>query len=333
MLDLSTNFAGLDLKNPIIVGSSGLTDNIETIINLEKNGAAGIILKSLFEEEILKETQTFLTKMNSTGYIYPETLNFYDDLRYNTKFKTEKYLELIATCKKGLKIPLIASINCITPEEWTYFPQEIENAGADALELNLFILPSDLYRTGSENEQIYFDIITQVKKHTKLPLIIKMSPYFSNLAQIIHSISQSGVQGIVLFNRFYSPDIDIDTFEITQNNALSQPSDIYLSLRWIGIMANRIECDLAASTGIHNYEGIIKQLLAGASAVEIVSALYKKGPGIINQLIIDLQNYMNRKKITSLKEIKGKMSMDKSNDPAAYERVQFMKYVKKHTKK
>ena len=327
MADLTTTFAGLHLKNPIIIGSSGLTDSLESIIELENRGAAAIVLKSLFEEEILREMKAQLKSMSSETFLYPETLEFYENNDV-TEESTQQYLNLIEKTKYSVNIPVIASINCITSQQWTYFPKQIETAGADALELNIFILPSDLSRTGEENEKVYFEIIREVQKQVSIPIIVKLSYYFSNLATHLQKISQSGIKGMVLFNRFYNPDFDLETLEITSGSVLSTPSDIYLSLRWIAIMAERVNCDLAASTGVHDGSGLIKQLLAGANAVEIASTVYRKGSKQIGKMLDELEEWMDKKSFKSINDFRGKLSQAKSNNPAAFERVQFMKYFR-----
>jgi dihydroorotate dehydrogenase (fumarate) len=327
MADLSTVFAGLKLKNPIIIGSSGLSDSTENIISLENKGAAAIVLKSLFEEEILWEMNTNLNRMNADGFLYPETVDYYDFYE-SPEENTIRYIRQIENARKSVSIPVIGSINCLTPTQWTYFPKEIEKAGANALELNIFVLPSDLHRSAGENEKVYFEIILEVLKQVNIPVIVKLSHYFSNLASFLKKISQTGIKGLVLFNRFYNPDIDTDTFEFTSNAVLSSPSDIYMPLRWIGIMAGRADCSLAASTGVHDGTGMIKQILAGADAVEIASAIYKNGPEHIRVMLEDLENWMNKKGFQSIGQFKGLLSQSKSINPAAFERVQFMKYFR-----
>ena len=327
MPDLSTTFAGIKLKNPLIVASSGLTDSVKSIKELEKNNAAAVVLKSLFEEEIIKDMQASLGTMSSDRFIYPETIDFYEYPESGEE-ATIKYLDLINSVKKDISIPVIASINCVTASQWTYFPKQIESAGADALELNIFILPSDFNRTADENEKIYFDIIKEVLTKVGIPVIVKLSYYFSNLGTFLQKISKTGIKGLVLFNRFYNPDFDLDKFEITSGGVLSNPSDLYLSLRWIAIMAGKVSCDLAASTGVHDGKALIKQLLAGANAVEIASVLYKNGPEYIKTIIEELEQWMTWKNFSSINEFKGKLSQSKSQNAAAYERVQFMKYFR-----
>jgi dihydroorotate dehydrogenase (fumarate) len=227
-----------------------------------------------------------------------------------------------------VSIPVMASINCMTARQWTWFPGEIEGAGADALELNLFILPSDMERSAEENEKIYFDIIGEVADKLKIPLAIKISFYFSNLATMIKRLSATSVRGIVLFNRFYSPDIDPEKFEVTAGSVLSSPGELALSLRWIAIMSGRVRCDLAASTGVHDGTALIKQLLAGANAVQVVSAVYRYGGERIAEMLHDLESWMDMQGFSSIEDFRGRLSQSKADNPAAYERVQFMKYFR-----
>jgi dihydroorotate dehydrogenase (fumarate) len=327
MADLSIKYMGLDLRNPIIVGSSGLTDKIEAIRNLEQNGAGAIVLKSLFEEEIVLEKEARLTRMQSGTDLYPETVDFY---RFEDapKESTSQYLETIQSVKKQVSIPVFASINCMTASQWTWFPKEIESAGADALELNLFILPTDMERSLKETEKVYFDIVSEVVDKVRIPVALKISYYFSNLAGMIRRLSETGAASLVLFNRFYSPDFDIDTFEVTSGSVLSTPGDLALSLRWIAIMSGRVGCDLAASTGVHDATALIKQLLAGASAVQVVSSIYRHGGERIGEMLHDLETWMGKHGFSGIGDFKGKMSQAGSGNPAAYERVQFMKYFR-----
>jgi dihydroorotate dehydrogenase (fumarate) len=327
MADLSTVFAGLHLKNPIIIGSSGLSDTIESIQELENKGAAAVVLKSLFEEEILKEMNASMHRMSSDGFLYPETVDFYEFMESPDE-PTVKYLEHIRKAKQSVNIPILASINCITASQWTYFPRQLQQAGADAIELNIFILPSDFSRPAEENEKAYLDIIKEVKKQVSIPIVVKLSYYFSNLASFLQKISNSGIDGLVLFNRFYNPDIDIDSLEFTAGAVLSNPSDLYLSLRWIGILSGRSGCSLCASTGIHDGSALIKQLLAGANAVEIASSVYINGPDQIQLMLDELESWMSGKKMENISQFRGMLSQAKTANPAAYERIQFMKYFR-----
>ncbi len=324
MPDLSTSYLGLKLKNPIIAAASGLTNSLQDIIELEKHGASAIVLKSLFEEEIVTEMEHELNKMHAENYLYPETMEFYEN--NDVEDTLSNYLKLISDCKQHIKIPIIASINCITAHNWPYFAKSLEDAGADALELNISILPSDPELTSIENEKVYFEIINAVKHEVSIPISIKISSYFSNMAGMLKRFSNSGIDGIVLFNRFYSPDIDIDSFDIIPAPKFSSPSDYILPLRWIAIMSERVECDLSASTGVHDGSTMIKMLLAGASSVQVASTLYKNGFAHIQLMLNELQNWMSSKDFSTIGQIKGMLGQSKSINPAGYLRIQFMKH-------
>ncbi len=322
-MDLSTKYLGLKLRNPVIVGSSGLTDSANKIADLEKFGAGAVVLKSIFEEEISMEYEKVLNEEAPSRY-KDDYLDYFD---YKIKEQNlSQYIKLIIDAKKNVKIPIIASINCNSSHEWIYFAKKLEEAGADALELNIFILPSNLEKTVEDIEQTYLEIINNVKNEIKIPLAIKISWFFSNLGRAIQLLSKTGVEGIVLFNRFYSPDIDLDKMELISTNVLSTPKELSTSLRWIGMMANRVKCDLAASTGVHDGKAVAKQLLAGADAVQLVSTLYKNGPEYLQTIIKDLESWMQEKGFDSIHDFRGKLSQEEYLNPALYERVQFMKY-------
>ena len=323
MVDLSTEYLGLKLKNPLIAGSSGLSATAKGVREYEENGAAAVVLKSIFEEEIMYEYEDILREASQEG-VNLDQFDYYDFELKSGKIK--KYTDLIGECKKSVSIPVIASINCVYSHEWTSFAKQLEEAGADALELNMFFLPSEFDRTTEEKEKAYFQIIEKVQKEVRIPIALKISYYFSNLGPMIQNLSNTGIAGLVLFNRFYSPDFDIEKLEVVSSNVFSNPSDVTISLRWIGIMAERVNCDLAASTGVHDGAALIKQILAGANAVQVVSALYKHGKGHIATMLETLEEWMKKKGFNSLSDFRGKLSQAKSSNPAVYERVQFMKY-------
>jgi dihydroorotate dehydrogenase (fumarate) len=324
MADLSVNYMGLKLRNPIIAASSGLTNSVEDIVEFEKKGAGAVVIKSIFEEEIRRELEKDVTSMHMESFLYPETMDYYDN--YAEDDSLTNHLKLIREAKKAVKIPIIASINCVTAEKWPYYAQTLQDAGADALELNVFVMPSDFDKTSAENEQVYFDIVDEVKKHVKIPFALKISYYSANLGAFIKKLSNTGINSLVLFNRFYSPDIDINNFDVISSNVLSHPEELPISLRWIAIMSERVGCDLAASTGIQDGAAVIKQLLAGANAVQIASAFYKDGKGIIENMLDDLSSWMKQKNFKKIDDFRGKLSQGKTQNPAAYERMQFMKY-------
>jgi len=326
MTDLSTIYLGLPLKNPIIVGSSGLTDSVEKIVHLEAMGAGAVVLKSLFEEEIIMEMEETIYAMTNRNFVFPETMDYMetivkDDILLN-------YLELIADAKNEVGIPVIASINCVSSQKWTYFAKEIEKAGADALELNLFFLPTDTQRGEKEIMEATFDIISKVKGSIRIPVALKISTFQSNLLRYVEHIDQAGVEGIVLFNRSWLPDIDINHLVVSSGFVLSSPSDIGNTLRWVSLVSGRVNCDIAASTGVHDGAGLIKQLLVGANACEIVSTLYINDLSYIRKMIDELSKWMEAHEFESISEFKGRLSQVNSGNPAAWERVQFMKHFR-----
>lgn len=326
MVNLSTIYMGLKLKNPIIISSSGLTNSVKDIIALEEKGAAAIVTKSLFEEEIIAETQENLNKMHASGFVYPETTEFFDFDRMEDV--VSNYLKFLSDSKKSVKIPIIASINCVTSDGWTDFTKRIEDTGVDGLELNIFNLPANFNEANTNHDKVYTDIIERITKVSKLPISLKIGHYHSNLGYFIRQISHSPTRAIVLFNRFYNPDFDIYTLQFTSSQVLSTPAENAMTLRWMAIMANRVSCDLSASTGIHDGMAVIKQLLAGAKTVQLCSTLYKHGNDQIGLILNDLEKWMIEKDYNTIDEFRGKMSQSKTFDPKVFERVQFMKYLR-----
>ncbi|MGC8957020.1 MAG: dihydroorotate dehydrogenase-like protein [Candidatus Kapaibacteriota bacterium] len=323
-MDLSTTYLGFKLSNPIIVGSCGYTFSVKDIKTLVENGASAVVLKSIFEEEITWEMENNLALMQRPMTVYPEIYDYFN--LEEIEDSVTKYLNLISEVKKEVHVPIIASVNCVSAKEWVPFARRLESTGADALELNIFIMPSDLEKTSEENEKMYFEIINSVLAEVKIPVAVKLSYFFSNLAIMIKRISETGVKGIVLFNRFFEPDFDLDSLTVVPTNVLSQPGDLGKSLRWISIMSDRVSCDLCASTGVHDGKSVIKQILAGAKAVQIASVLYRKGPKVIGEMLEEIKGWMQEKEFSSLEEFRGRMSQSRSLNPAVYERAQFMRY-------
>lgn len=323
MANLSTSYMGLKLKNPIIIGSSGLTNSVENIKEAAANGAAAVVLKSLFEEQIMHSASHTLMQ-NEGANFYPEAEDYIRN--YTRDSDLDNYLKLIRDSKKAVDIPVIASINCISSREWTDFAKKIEEAGADALELNIFVLPSDPTHSGEQNEAIYFDILEKITKTVKIPVSAKISYYFSGMAKMVLKLSWTGISGLVLFNRFFSPDIDIDRFEVKATNVFSTPAELSTSLRWVAMLSSKVQCDIAASTGIHDGKSVIKQLLAGAKAVQVASVIYKKGFKEVKVMLDEIEAYMEQHNFKSLDQFIGRMSVKPAENPAAYERVQFMKH-------
>lgn len=332
-MDLSTNYMGLKLASPIIAGSSGFTSSVEKVKALAENGAGAVVLKSIFEEEIHYEYADFIKEFKEIpgappffeheGQLSP--IEYYDYLIREENLK--KYISLIQGCKTAVGIPVIASINCFFHSvEWLAYARQIERAGADALELNMFFPPTDFEHSAAEKEALYFTIVEKVTETVKIPVALKISPYFTNLGPMIKRLSNSGVKALVLFNRFFSPDFDIDKLEVKPSFVFSTPAELSMPLRWIAIMANKVGCHLAASTGVHDATAVIKLLLAGADAVQTASGLYQNGPAHIKTLRDGLEGWMVGKRFRNLADFKGKLSQAHSADPAVYERAQFMRY-------
>jgi len=312
---------GLKLKNPIIAASSGLTDTAEKVKKLEDSGVGAVVLKSLFEEQIRMEVDSL--GMNNMFNTYSDNENY---IAFYTKQNTvNEYLTLIKDSKAKVNIPVIASINCYSMGEWVEFTQKIEKAGADGIELNMFILPGDTELKGEEIEQKYFDIIQKVQEHTSLPVAVKLSYYFSGMGEILTRISQTGIKGMVLFNRFYNPDVDLENEKIKPSRIFSVPEENSMCIRWIGLLSGKVNCDMAASTGIDDGYGALKNILVGAKAVQVASTLYQNKLVHINQMLTQMDSWMQKKGYNSVQEIIGKLNYSKHN-VELYERAQFMKY-------
>jgi len=323
MANLNTKFAGLSLKNPLIIGSSSLTAKIENLKKMEEHGAAAVVLKSIFEEEITNEFDKLLDEVDPDRNI-DENLDYYD-----LKIKQDNisdYLKLIKDAKAALNIPVIASINCVSPHEWVYFLKVIEAAGADAIELNVYYFPADFKHSSVEMEKKYLDIIAKVKAEAKVPIIVKMSSYFTNLGQMIKDVADTGVDGVTLFNRFYKPDINLDTNELVPASVFSSEQDYLIPLQWTALMSGKVETPLAASTGIHDGAAFVKLLLAGANVNYVVSALYEKGFSVIEEILNYLENYMKKHGYETVQEMIGKLNESNISNPKYYKRAQFMKY-------
>lgn len=325
MADLKTTYMGLELKNPVIVGSCGLTSSIENIRQIEKKGAAAIVLKSVFEEEILVELTGKASKARNVSQYYPELSETIDYIDKHTKKENLKnYLKLVNQAKQESVIPVIASINCVTDGEWVDFASRIIEAGADAIELNIFLNPTDT--DDKDFEKTTMKIIKKVLKHVSIPVSVKLSNCFTNLAQTLVKISETGISGMVLFNRYFCPDIDIDYFYLFAANKFSSPEEYVKPLRYISLLSDKVKCSLAACTGIHYGNSLIKQILAGADAVQIVSTLYLNGIEYIATILDDIEKWMQSKGYYNLSQFKGKMSYKNMPNPAVYERMQFMKH-------
>jgi dihydroorotate dehydrogenase (fumarate) len=327
MANISTRFFGLKLKSPVIAASSSMTGHAEQVIKLAEAGAGAIVLKSIFEEEIFHELQEELslrTSLNSD----PEYLDYFD---YVIKEETiRKYLNLIIEVKAKTAVPIVASINCVSSSDWTLFARKIEEAGADALELNMFIAPSDVSKSSENHEQFYLETVQRVLQAVQIPVSVKISHYFSNLSGIVKKLAETGIAGITIFNRFYNPDIDIQSETIVVADVLSTPHDYLLPLKWTGILSGQIKIDLSATSGIHTAETALKFLLSGASAVQVASVIYHEGPSAITRMNQGISDWMDQKGYKSIVEFQGSLSLA-ATSAQAWERTQFMKYFGEKT--
>lgn len=338
MPDLSCTYLGLKLKNPVVVGSSGLTSTLENLKKASSLGAGAVVLKSVFEEQIKLEAEKLIDSdsheikswkdafseiVNSKEFYYQEAFDYLSD--YAKEHTLQQYLFFISEAKKSVDIPIIASINCSSRYDWHYFARRIQEAGADALELNVYLLPSDLEKSSTENEQAYFDIISEVRKQVTIPVALKTGYYFSSLARTLVELSGTGIAGLTLFNRPYNPDIDIEKLQVTASHIFSSDTEYANTLRWVAILSGRLKCDIAASTGIHNSQTVIRQLLAGADVVQMASVFYKHHFDILPEIINGLESWMSRHQFSKISDFRGLLAMKNINNPATYERVQFLK--------
>jgi len=320
-MDLSVEYLGYKLKNPIIVGSCGLTTSISKLKTLENAGAAAIVLKSLFEEQIDQENWQAHSK---NSHDYPDAIDYIKT--YSSENSFDKYLDLIKSAKNNISIPVFASINCHSVGNWIDYAKKIEEAGADAIELNVSLLPNNFEISGTENEKMYFDITEKVKKAVSIPIALKMSYYSAGLAKLINELSWTkNVDSFVLFNRYFRPDIDIDTLELKNHSLFSTAGDLSESLRWVLFLSKKIKTDIAGNTGIHSGSDVIKHILSGAKAVQIVSVLYNKGEEHIATMLKEIETWMESKNYKSIDEFKGLLHK-KEEIKKGFERIQFMKY-------
>ncbi len=320
MIDLSTQFAGLSLKSPIIVSSSGLSSSTDRIKKMAAAGAGAVVMKSLFEEQITHEAGGL-----SEGHDYPEADDYIRT--YARENTLGQYLSSIREAKAAVDIPVIASVNCVSASEWIDFAGKIEDAGADALELNIYFLPIDKDKDPREYEKAYLHLVAEVKKKTSLPLIIKLGSGFSNITWMVNQLYQRGAAAVVLFNRFYAPDINTDDMSFGSAEVLSTPAELRNTLRWIGIVSSQVDqLDLAASTGVHSGMAVVKMILAGATSVQVCSVLYRNGLDYIKDMIAEMKKWMEKNEFESLDDFRGRMNYGSLDDPSVYERAQFMKF-------
>nr|WP_319512513.1 dihydroorotate dehydrogenase-like protein [uncultured Draconibacterium sp.] len=324
MANLETTYLGLKLKNPLVAASSGLTSSVEKIKELADAGIGAIVLKSIFEEQINNEVTNMLAK-DQQNVGYPEAEDYIKNyMRDNT---VTKHLELVKQAKEAVDVPIITSVNCVSSKEWTTFAKDFEEAGADAIELNIFYLPTDRHEKPGMIEQLYLDVLEKVKSEVSIPVSVKFGLNHSNIIGMADKLKANGAAGVVMFNRFYEPDINLDKLELVASEVFSAPSDLRRSLRWVGIVSSSVtHLDIAASTGIHDGDAVIKQLLAGAQVAQLCSTLYVNGASVVSGILDELTAFMKKWNFKTIDDFRGRLSYKNIPDPIVYERSQFMKY-------
>ncbi len=319
---------GLDLNSPIIVSACTLSEQTDNIVRMEDNGAGAVVLFSLFEEQIRHEEAKFKSVMSETSYAFAEALDYFPDLdEFN--MGTDEYLEHIRKAKERVNIPIIGSLNGITNEGWIDYSKMMEQAGADAIEINIFFIPGDITMSTSEVEHRYLNIISNIKQTVKIPVAVKLNPYFSAMGNMSLRMKNAGADGLVFFNRFYQPDFDINELVLKTDLHYSESSEIRLPLLWIALLYNKVKLSLAATTGVQSAVEVIKYILAGADVVMTASSLYKNGIPYLKTMNKELQDWMYMMGFDNLEAFRGSMSQQNISDPTAYERANYIKILDK----
>jgi dihydroorotate dehydrogenase (fumarate) len=330
-MDLSTSYLGLKLKNPIVPSASPLSHSLDGMKRLEDAGASAIVMYSLFEEQIAHDSAELSHYLSYGTESFAESLTYFPEVReYN--LGPGEYVELVRKAKESLSIPVIGSLNGITAGGWTDYARKIQEAGADAIELNVYYISTDPNIPALDVEDRYAEVLHAVKRAVTIPVAMKLSPFFSSLGNMARRLDNAGVDGLVLFNRFYQPDIDLESLEVTPNVILSSPQALRLPLRWVAILHGRLKASLAATSGIHNAEDVVKMLMAGADVTMMCSALLKNGPAHLAKVLADVQQWMLEHEYLSVSQMKGSMSQKSVADPAAFERANYMKALQRYAK-
>jgi len=323
-MDLSTTYLGLRLSSPLMPGASPMVDDLDTVRRLEDAGASAIVMHSLFEEQITGEKLATIYHMELYADSYSEALSYFpqsDDFALGP----DQYLDQIQRIKQAVSVPVIGSLNGTTPGGWIEYARQIEQAGADALELNTYFVATDPQETGWAVELRILEVVRAVCESVTIPVAVKLSPYFSSLANFVYRLDEAGVEGLVLFNRFYQPDIDIDLLEAVPTLKLSDSSELLLRLRWLAILSRQISASLACSGGVHTAQDAIKAVMAGADAVQVVSALLRHGPEHLKVIRDDMVKWMEENSYSSLRQMRGSMALNRCPDPQAFERANYMR--------
>lgn len=326
-MDLTTTYLGLELRSPLVVGAAApLTEDIDNLRRIEDAGAAAIVLHSLFEEQIRRDRLEIHHHLEHGTESFAEALTYFPDTDI-FHVGTEQYLDHIRRAKTLLSIPVIASLNGATLGGWTDYAQQMEQAGADAIELNIYSIPTDLHTSGADIESLYLSIVSAVKAQVSIPVAVKLSPYFSSMANMAKRLSDAGANGLVLFNRFYQPDIDIDALEVRPHVLLSTPQDLRLPMRWIALLYGRVPVDFAATSGIHKAPDVVRMLMAGANVTMIVSSLLRHGIHHLTTIERDLISWLTENDYISVQQLRGSMSQLRCPNPSEFERAQYMRAI------
>ncbi len=323
MADLTTNYLGLTLASPLVVASSALSNRIENLEAAEGHGAGAVVLRSLFEEQLEAENTALEEAAAKHADSSPEARTYFPPQRVGP----HEYLSLVERAKKALDIPVIASLNCCDTGSWTGYAKEIASAGADALEVNLYAVEANPMVSGAEVEKRYLDIVRDIRAAVKVPIAVKLSPYFTSLGHMALQLEQAGAQGLVLFNRFLQPDISLERLAPHSVMTLSSPSEALLPLRWMGLLHGRTKAHLAASTGVYDAPGTLKQILAGAQVVQMASALVKNGVPHLGKVLQGVEEWLDRRGHANLGEVRGTLSQKEISDPGAFERAQYVHLI------
>jgi dihydroorotate dehydrogenase (fumarate) len=326
MVELSTSYLGLNLKNPLIASSSPLLKKVEHVKRMEEAGIAAVVMYSLFEEQIIHESLELDHYLSRATNSSAEAVSYLPDAGQYSLLP-DKYLENIQKLKKSVKIPVIGSLNGVSKGGWVRYARHIQEAGADALELNLYYMATDPALTGQELEDTQAALVAEVKSSIKIPLAVKLSPYYTALPHFVKRLADIGVDGLVLFNRFYQPDFDLDELVIAHTLDLSSAADLRLPLRWISILSSQVKTDFALTSGVHTHESVLKAMMAGAKAAMMASELLQNGIGRIPEILHDLETWMEEHEYSSIKQMQGSMSQRAVAEPAAFERANYMKVL------
>ncbi len=323
-MDLKTTYMGLELRNPLVPSASPLSEDIDRVRQMEDAGASAVVLHSLFEEQILHDSQELTHHLQRGTEHFAEAITYFPDLDADY-LGPQEYLEHIQACKEAVDIPIFASLNGTTTGGWTEYAAQMEEAGADGIELNVYYVAAEQGLTAQEVEQRYVDLLKEVKSHVSIPVSMKLGPYFSALLDFTARLEEAGADGLVLFNRFYQPNIDLEELEVKPDLVLSNSAESRLPLRWIAILYGRVGISMAATTGIHTHLDVLRMLMAGADVTMMTSALLMNGMRHLSNVLYDLQNWMVEKEYVSIAQMKGSMSQKSVADPAAFERANYMK--------